>query len=111
MPSADRHLGELELLERAMTPGLAPDPHAASCPTCRDRIEGLAAGREHLADLAAPATEAKSGPRVPVPAALSRLSRPVYAAHGFDTVGLRKRYYRQSGADAYTMCRPAPARP
>ena len=35
----------------------------------------------------------------------------LYAAHGFDTVGLRKRYYRQSGADAYTMCRPAPARP
>ena len=80
MPSADRHLGELELLERAMTPGLAPDPHAASCPTCRDRIEGLAAGREHLADLAALATKAESGPRVPVPAALSRLSRTLARA-------------------------------
>ncbi|MHB1045971.1 MAG: tetratricopeptide repeat protein [Thermoanaerobaculia bacterium] len=80
MPSADRHLGELELLERATTPGLAPDPHAASCPTCRDRIEGLAAGREHLADLAALATEAESGPRVPVPTALSRLSRTLARA-------------------------------
>lgn len=35
----------------------------------------------------------------------------LYSAHGFDTVGLRKRYYRQSGADAYTMCRPAAGRP
>lgn len=33
----------------------------------------------------------------------------LYRAHGFDVVGLRKRYYRQSGADAYTMCRPATA--
>ncbi|HRY46369.1 MAG TPA: hypothetical protein P5164_20725, partial [Thermoanaerobaculia bacterium] len=80
MPSADRHLGELELLERAMTPGLAPDPHAASCPTCRDRIEGLAAGREHLADLAGLAAAEESGARVPVPAALSRLSRTLARA-------------------------------
>jgi [ribosomal protein S18]-alanine N-acetyltransferase len=29
----------------------------------------------------------------------------LYRAEGFATVGLRRRYYRPSGADAYTMCR------
>ena len=31
----------------------------------------------------------------------------LYEAHGFSTVGLRKRYYQPSGADAFTMQRPA----
>jgi [ribosomal protein S18]-alanine N-acetyltransferase len=31
----------------------------------------------------------------------------LYTAAGFATIGLRKRYYRVSGADAYTMQRPA----
>jgi ribosomal-protein-alanine N-acetyltransferase len=31
----------------------------------------------------------------------------MYSGAGFVTVGLRKRYYRVSGADAYTMQRPA----
>ncbi|WP_407649554.1 ribosomal protein S18-alanine N-acetyltransferase [Goodfellowiella coeruleoviolacea] len=31
----------------------------------------------------------------------------LYQAHGFDRVGLRRRYYQPSGADAYTMARPA----
>ncbi|WP_018682737.1 ribosomal protein S18-alanine N-acetyltransferase [Actinokineospora enzanensis] len=31
----------------------------------------------------------------------------LYEAHGFATVGLRRRYYQPSGADAYTMARPA----
>ncbi|WP_092531325.1 ribosomal protein S18-alanine N-acetyltransferase [Amycolatopsis arida] len=30
----------------------------------------------------------------------------LYERHGFDRVGVRRRYYRPSGADAYTMCRP-----
>lgn len=30
----------------------------------------------------------------------------LYEAHGFETIGLRKRYYQPSGADAYTMRRP-----
>jgi ribosomal-protein-alanine N-acetyltransferase len=30
----------------------------------------------------------------------------LYAAHGFEQIGLRKRYYRPSMADAYTMARP-----
>ncbi len=31
----------------------------------------------------------------------------LYKASGFDNVGVRKRYYRVSGADAYTMRRDA----
>ena len=31
----------------------------------------------------------------------------LYTAHGFSRIGLRKRYYQPSGADAYTMMRPA----
>jgi ribosomal-protein-alanine N-acetyltransferase len=30
----------------------------------------------------------------------------LYEAHGFSTIGLRRRYYQPSGADAYTMARP-----
>ncbi|MGW5053229.1 ribosomal protein S18-alanine N-acetyltransferase [Actinokineospora sp. NPDC004072] len=33
----------------------------------------------------------------------------LYTEHGFTRVGVRKRYYQPSGADAYTMTRPAPA--
>jgi ribosomal-protein-alanine N-acetyltransferase len=35
----------------------------------------------------------------------------MYESAGFATVGLRKRYYRMSGADAYTMQRPAQGDP
>lgn len=31
----------------------------------------------------------------------------MYERHGFDKLGLRRRYYQPSGADAYTMGRPA----
>lgn len=31
----------------------------------------------------------------------------LYQAHGFSRIGLRRRYYQGSGADAYTMARPA----
>jgi ribosomal-protein-alanine N-acetyltransferase len=31
----------------------------------------------------------------------------LYRAHGFERIGLRRRYYQPSGADAYTMARPA----
>ncbi|MFC0114963.1 ribosomal protein S18-alanine N-acetyltransferase [Kibdelosporangium aridum] len=30
----------------------------------------------------------------------------LYEAHGFERIGLRRRYYQPSGADAYTMARP-----
>jgi ribosomal-protein-alanine N-acetyltransferase len=33
----------------------------------------------------------------------------LYERHGFRRVGVRKRYYQPSGADAYTMTRPARA--
>lgn len=31
----------------------------------------------------------------------------LYQAHGFTTIGLRRGYYQPSGADAFTMARPA----
>jgi ribosomal-protein-alanine N-acetyltransferase len=31
----------------------------------------------------------------------------LYEAHGFTRIGLRRKYYQPSGADAYTMARPA----
>ncbi|MDQ3403323.1 MAG: ribosomal protein S18-alanine N-acetyltransferase [Actinomycetota bacterium] len=33
----------------------------------------------------------------------------LYAAHGFAQINVRRRYYQPSGADAYTMARPARA--
>ena len=33
----------------------------------------------------------------------------LYEAHGFEAIGVRRRYYQPSGADAYTMARPARA--
>ncbi|HJP77386.1 MAG TPA: ribosomal protein S18-alanine N-acetyltransferase [Pseudonocardiaceae bacterium] len=35
----------------------------------------------------------------------------LYRAHGFEQLGLRKNYYQPSGADAYTMVRPAQGAP
>ncbi len=32
----------------------------------------------------------------------------LYRREGFEIVGTRKRYYQPSGADAFTMRRPAP---
>ncbi|GHG39165.1 MULTISPECIES: ribosomal protein S18-alanine N-acetyltransferase [Amycolatopsis] len=34
----------------------------------------------------------------------------LYERHGFERLGIRKRYYQPSGADAYTMVRPARTR-
>lgn len=34
-------------------------------------------------------------------------AQELYRRHGFERIGLRKRYYHPSGADAYTMMRPA----
>ncbi|MDQ0377487.1 ribosomal protein S18-alanine N-acetyltransferase [Amycolatopsis thermophila] len=34
-------------------------------------------------------------------------AQDLYRRHGFEQIGLRKRYYHPSGADAYTMMRPA----
>ncbi|MBI5440283.1 MAG: hypothetical protein HY900_03625, partial [Deltaproteobacteria bacterium] len=51
MRSAERHLGELELLELSFGSGVPGNAHAEGCPDCRRRLAGLAAGREHLVDL------------------------------------------------------------
>lgn len=74
MPSADRHLRDLELLERALGSDLPADPHANSCPSCRARIAGLAEGRTHLADLQELLHDGVGNDAVTIPAALSRLS-------------------------------------
>jgi [ribosomal protein S18]-alanine N-acetyltransferase len=34
----------------------------------------------------------------------------LYKAHGFATIGMRRKYYQPSGADAFTMARPARVR-
>ncbi len=74
MASADRHLGDLELLERALGSDLPPDPHAESCPACRARITGLAEGRTHLTDLQELLRDGIGNEPVTIPGELSRLS-------------------------------------
>ncbi|MCL4807301.1 MAG: hypothetical protein KJ062_05825 [Thermoanaerobaculia bacterium] len=80
MPSADRHLGEVDLLFLALEPGAARSAHATECPECRRRIEGLAAGREHLGDLESPAASGDDAPPPTPPAALRRLRRTLTVA-------------------------------
>ncbi len=80
MRSAERHLGEVELLERALSTYLPPDPHAEACPACRARITGLAEGRTHLADLEEFHRKAPPYEALPVPATLSRLSETLARA-------------------------------
>jgi ribosomal-protein-alanine N-acetyltransferase len=33
------------------------------------------------------------------------VAKALYTGHGFEVIGLRRRYYQPSGADAYTMRR------
>ncbi len=80
MASVDRHLGELELLERALDSGLPPDSHVESCPACRARIAGFAEGRTHLADLEAIHQTDIALEALPMPATLSRLSETLARA-------------------------------
>jgi tetratricopeptide (TPR) repeat protein len=80
MPSADRHLGEVDLLVLALEPGTVGNGHAGKCPECRRKIEGLAAGREHLGDLEPPGASGRDGPPPTPPAALRRLRRTLTQA-------------------------------
>lgn len=80
MPSADRHLTEVDLLFLALEPGSAGSGHAGECSECRRRIEGLAAGREHLSDLDSLAATGGDAPRPTPPAALRRLRRTLAEA-------------------------------
>jgi ribosomal-protein-alanine N-acetyltransferase len=63
-------------------------------------------GRTLLNALLAKADEA----RAPVFLEVRTNNEPairLYEAHGFTRIGLRRKYYQPSGADAYTMARPA----
>ncbi len=80
MPSVERHLGELDLLALALDPCAPPSGHAESCPGCRARIAGLAAGREHLSDLESLATLAGDAEPPIAPASLHRLGRTLEEA-------------------------------
>ena len=51
MRSAERHPSEVDLLALALAPELPRGAHVTGCPACRRKVEGLATGREHLADL------------------------------------------------------------
>jgi tetratricopeptide (TPR) repeat protein len=78
MRSAERHLGELELLELSLAPGLPGNSHAVRCPECLRRIEGLTAGHEHLLDL--DALEENDAPAPTPPASLPALGRTLEEA-------------------------------
>ncbi|WP_295625627.1 ribosomal protein S18-alanine N-acetyltransferase [uncultured Corynebacterium sp.] len=70
-------------------------------------LRGRGLGRRLLEQLLA-AADAAPGPVFLEVRTDNEPAIALYRSHGFDTVGIRKRYYRQSGADAYTMARPAP---
>ncbi|GAA4400708.1 ribosomal protein S18-alanine N-acetyltransferase [Tsukamurella soli] len=70
--------------------------------------QGRGVGRALLAALLADA-EAHGGPLFLEVRTDNDRAIELYERVGFERVGLRKRYYRPSGADAYTMRRPAPA--
>jgi len=78
MPSAERHPSEVDLLALALEPGLPRGPHVARCAECRRKIDGLAAGREHLADLAS--LDAADGPPPEPLPELRRLGRSLEEA-------------------------------
>jgi tetratricopeptide (TPR) repeat protein len=65
MPSADRHPPEVDLLALALAPALPRGAHVEGCAECRRKIEGLAAGREHLADLERLGAEGGAAPAPP----------------------------------------------
>ncbi len=68
--------------------------------------QGKGVGKRLLGDLLARVDELD----VPVFLEVRTDNEPaiaMYLAHGFEHLGLRRRYYQPSGADAYTMGRPA----
>lgn len=70
------------------------------------RFQGTGVGKTLLRTLLARADEAG----LPVFLEVRTDNVPainLYLAHGFEHLGLRRRYYQPSGADAYTMGRPA----
>jgi ribosomal-protein-alanine N-acetyltransferase len=88
--------------------GLAASAYEASVHTIAvtGHWQGKGVGKMLLKDLLARVDEM----RVPVYLEVRTDNEPaiaLYLAHGFEHLGLRRRYYQPSGADAYTMGRPA----
>jgi ribosomal-protein-alanine N-acetyltransferase len=88
--------------------GLAAGTHEASVHTIAviRHWQGRGVGKLLLRTLLARADEIG----VPVYLEVRTDNEPaiaMYLAHGFEHLGLRRRYYQPSGADAYTMGRPA----
>ncbi|MFD5831421.1 ribosomal protein S18-alanine N-acetyltransferase [Lentzea sp. NPDC060358] len=88
--------------------GLAASPYEASVHTIAviGHWQGRGVGKRLLRTLLERVDEI----RVPVFLEVRTDNEPaiaMYLAHGFEHLGLRRRYYQPSGADAYTMGRPA----
>jgi ribosomal-protein-alanine N-acetyltransferase len=88
--------------------GLAASEFEASVHTIAvaGHWQGRGVGKKLLRDLLARVDEIG----VPVYLEVRTDNEPaiaLYLAHGFEHLGLRRRYYQPSGADAYTMGRPA----
>jgi tetratricopeptide (TPR) repeat protein len=82
MRSAEGHLDELRLLELAFQPDGPGNAHAASCSECLRRIDGLAAGREHLLDLDGLDGDLDGAAPLLPPPSLSALARNLVVAEG-----------------------------
>ncbi|GGU63552.1 ribosomal protein S18-alanine N-acetyltransferase [Lentzea flava] len=88
--------------------GLAASEYEASVHTIAvvKHWQGRGVGKMLLNDLLARVDELG----VPVYLEVRTDNEPaiaLYLAHGFEHLGVRRRYYQPSGADAYTMGRPA----
>lgn len=97
--------GDSELIGYA---GLAASQYEASVHTIAvvRHWQGKGVGKLLLGDLLARVDELA----VPVFLEVRTDNEPaiaLYLAHGFEHLGVRRRYYQPSGADAYTMGRPA----
>jgi ribosomal-protein-alanine N-acetyltransferase len=87
--------------------GRAPDLEASVHTIAVDsRFQGDGIGRSLLRTLLARADDVQAPVFLEVRTDNAR-AIDLYLAHGFTQLGLRRRYYQPSGADAYTMARPA----
>lgn len=89
--------------------GLAAGPDDADVQTIGvgPSAQGLGIGRRLLRDLLAAAGERTVHLEVRTDNAPAIA---LYESESFERVGIRRRYYQPSGADAYTMLRPYPSR-
>lgn len=89
--------------------GLAVGPDDADVQTIgiAERARGRGLGRALLRTLLAAAGDRAIHLEVRTDNAVAIA---LYVSEGFEQVGLRRRYYRPSGADAFTMIRPRPDR-